>query len=1823
MSSIRHLPLSAETIFISGSRSIKSLPSSAREQLDHHMANGSQFLVGDAPGTDLLVQQYLAHAAYSNVTVFHIGQSPRNNLGFPSQRVQGTKQTDKDIFMAKAADRGLAIWDGKSPGTKQNIARLPTNVITASISTRGEAARADIVAQSSDDFRSLYNVPEGLTRGQHTSALHHLDQFARDEFERGATVTDSVLSIPRDPDSHTQNNSNVKIGTESHAIRFVSSFVKDPDEARAKGCRLYELGEKACGQWTDTHGRWLIFTNLYDLVRKDENGQYRTHDQKAAAVEQVLNSIASWADQLPEPVPEPTAEQVHQYTLELAEENRLAPATQEVAEPLSIDRLVESDPRLLYLHELQTNSHGLATIGELTGFALQDSAPDSTHDENQIYSELFENAVLDAMDLSATESDHLGAERIAAGPALDATFERVNLDALPPAIPQTVSEQTQATLLTVTLPAIDAQIDRGISRNEILSAIYQENRANELQRFSEQIARAFGAQPENERSPLISRQDQLQALTSLRLLLAAEYKRETRSFSREAVDWAKANYSLDPEQLRAAGKLKVGEFATLINDQASARSQWQMAYEGQQVPYRAQINRITQLETAGHKVNSRITALNPSREELLNALHHAHACLQAAVAGTKARLTAFTATDTQLRDVDRQAAIQSQTIRASEQFAAAKSTFTYNEHERAIDEQQAVNRGNNARFSYLSPADKHPSTVAQLKQDHQVESRTERLGLINSLIDPAIEAQRSLLADELRACQIYFTQLAGREIVTPAEARETLQSSLSSLNSLLTVTESSISRLNAAAAVPAVIQDLTPAPIYVSLVSNEHLRVPVTSLPEYDALTNAIRDCRLETSTWRSLSTTVPVTGRDEERDAVTAFIGDYIGFRQSDYFTAELSHDRMFREYAQRINDTRTTDELVETVLAISKENFENYQRAEANKADPNYPAPDKPPLDLQEMRQLFLTVTPAVSNKSTRAQMRDVLLSTVFGKDKTDRVQLLAEGKIKPSQTLARLFDNLAARSTIAAVNHFYASLRNPAPARANSFNLYEAHRSLAQYERDFLHQRALAAKYESFKTQNPSAQPARTAQLPLVSHTQESAIATNAKATASYRSYYGQADWLEAKLCAAALAEQNGALHQSHQHSIIAPEFSDLEVRAINYAVHNFDKTRQSQVVEHLRGTDDLHNQTLADMFSLAADAKRTGATQPLTRIDIQLPINYSVSSESAQKVVNFTLQHNQQQLDPQRAAQLRQEAQRDTWNVELQNILRDPSLFVDAPVKALDPAKEVRQFVSSAAVLQERARTAFTVRDSHFNSCVNRAAEALRAPPSNLAKGRLNFAPAIPRQTVSELVHLVLNQNRSDSKGLLNKRQSQVATIKAAIPQAELQKADELHKYAVTARDEYLQTFAKLDTARTALQLTASQLAERLTAEYNATHQPSTASERYTTVKDTVERQILGEHLAHALADNQKELSSTTNADMVRDLLPPAILEQSAAAAREQAWQSFEPQEIGDANAGQVVDERLLNVAYNVMDQVDLARHREEGVRQAEASVNLFLDHKSQERGTSDLHREAVRRKTISQRNGPDAARYQTLQKDVLKADTRLAEAFQQIDSTLELLDVTRTELRVERQMAPYQQIAAPAAERINAYLKDTAKEEGIKSVVEPLRHEAHVERIALTILQTARDCNVQLDHSPEGLAQVHNVATNLFNTLRDGLERANHHLLQGRELLAEPYRWGQLITNQTGHHQIHHQNQQFHTHDHMPAQVTATLDKNTAAVPDRILDLTLNPELLRDNPFYEQDLTNSLDLNQSSQMNNGGSQATALTQNHQTQERETYELDLVL
>lgn len=116
-------------VFISGSIGIKRLPAVAQEKLDSIITRGYDVLVGDAPGVDLIVQKYLAQRGYPRVVVYYAGERARNNVNLwgtkgiaATHRERGRALfTLKDVAMAQDADYGLMIWDGKSPGTLNNM----------------------------------------------------------------------------------------------------------------------------------------------------------------------------------------------------------------------------------------------------------------------------------------------------------------------------------------------------------------------------------------------------------------------------------------------------------------------------------------------------------------------------------------------------------------------------------------------------------------------------------------------------------------------------------------------------------------------------------------------------------------------------------------------------------------------------------------------------------------------------------------------------------------------------------------------------------------------------------------------------------------------------------------------------------------------------------------------------------------------------------------------------------------------------------------------------------------------------------------------------------------------------------------------------------------------------------------------------------------------------------------------------------------------------------------------------------------------------------------------------------------------------------------------------------------------------------------------------------------------------------------------------------------------------------------------------------------------------------------------------------------------
>lgn len=1625
-------PNSQRTVFISGSRSVTALPPDAIKALDQIIEDRATVLIGDATGVDTLVQQHLADRNYDLVTVHHIGDQPRNNLGFETVKVNGTRQTEKDSYMASRADSGLAIWDGQSRGTAQNIERLETTVINANpiqaqdLSGRAQQAHLDVIAQDpSENVRALYNVQEGLTRGEHASHLNSIDQFTRENFERGATISDTILSIPTDPDARPQEVTRPTIGTEAHAINFVSGFVDDKQQAIDQGQRLYDLADKACGQWTDPHGRWTIFNYAYDSIRKDENGAYRSKEDKAASLDKALQEMSSWAEQLPETTTEPSPEEVHQYTLALAEENRAA-INHEPEQAADINPADVDNAHLLYLHELHSNSNGLATIGELTGLAVDQTDQSLGQDENEIYADMFEDSVVNATDFGTPDADHLSAERQPSnGRMLDATFERIDLETLPPSIPDTLTRDSQEQLLTELLPRIDQQIESGLSKREILSPIYDANRTAEATKFDERVAQLFEKSgPQQSAAP--TRTDQLKALASLRLLVAAEYKRETKGFSREAIQWAKENYYQNPDRLRSAGKLKTGEYQQLVASQAENRTAWLTNHAGQQAPTRSQIARINSLEIAGYKINDRIDTFAPTKVELIQTLDQVQSRIASATLTTENLLKDYEKAEAAAGHLANAATQFADHVRQSDAFQTLHSTFLHNEHERAIDQKQELNRGNNARYDYLQQgpqpqsqidnqepvanqtvegpaaditsfeqpvlyvpdsesiidlaevgqdgvvrglysqqpieqvAERFPgvtigemSTVqaaceeatkarleenpresqyAAISQANEADRRDDIDALAKALISPDIERAQAENARELAHYSQRVTELTGREVSNTIEAREALQTTLGGLHQTTDIANSTRTRMDPTA-VPQLDQELKPEPVYVSLTGNESVRIPIQSAPEYEALTAAVADCRLNISTWSSLHNPTEISGHDQERGEIARFVGQYVDFRLpagAHDATALSNRNPLFRSYAQRLGEIRTTEELVDVATEIKLENYQLYQQQQAHKLDPATPAPDQKPLDVREMRELFVSVSPAGSTNAERGRMREALHSmTIFGKEKAERVKLLAEGKIQPSPTLSKLLDNLATRNTKPALGHFYASLHNPAPERPNSFNLYEAHRSLPQHEKDYLYQHALAAKYDQVNQVTKAPAPATPA------ITSEQAQGYSGQQTGFYQNYYGQADWLEAKAVTEAGSLHNGISANSLQESSIVPELTDLEVRTISHVVNNYDQERQTLVTDHLTNSGNERDQAIGDLIKIASNID-AGVNNDVKEFDLSVPENYALSTNSIQAVVNYTHNNRDQQhqpLSPETLSQIQATAQSQAWQDTKLDAGIQSANILDAPAATLYQVRDLHQSIDRAATLQDRARTAFQVYESHVTGCVAKSEQALARAVHTLA----------PADNQRDLTKSLVNEFLGGQQTSLAKDHSdRFDIIRQTLTQNDVAKASELRDYTALAKNDYLQSFVTLDQERSALQ----------SGEQNLSTNPAPArgtlpaADRYSQTVTELENSLLTEHAnemvrADALPDlKPAEIQTLT----VRDLIPQNVKEDAHTQVREEAWQSFTPPELTAARTGHNVDERLVSTADAVMDKVALSQTLELQVEATRTQLDAFVNEK---------------------------------------------------------------------------------------------------------------------------------------------------------------------------------------------------------------------------------------------------------------------------------------
>ena len=138
------LKKSNDTVFISGSSKTqfkdsgyyrKALPKDIKSQINGYMEAGKRIVVGDAPGIDRQVQNYLKSKGYSNVEVYGPGKKVRYNANksWKTNPIDAPEYEEmspewlakKDKAMTDAATEGLAIiLDEGAIATRNNVKRL-------------------------------------------------------------------------------------------------------------------------------------------------------------------------------------------------------------------------------------------------------------------------------------------------------------------------------------------------------------------------------------------------------------------------------------------------------------------------------------------------------------------------------------------------------------------------------------------------------------------------------------------------------------------------------------------------------------------------------------------------------------------------------------------------------------------------------------------------------------------------------------------------------------------------------------------------------------------------------------------------------------------------------------------------------------------------------------------------------------------------------------------------------------------------------------------------------------------------------------------------------------------------------------------------------------------------------------------------------------------------------------------------------------------------------------------------------------------------------------------------------------------------------------------------------------------------------------------------------------------------------------------------------------------------------------------------------------------------------------------------------------------
>ncbi|HEX4948690.1 MAG TPA: hypothetical protein VFZ34_18585, partial [Blastocatellia bacterium] len=198
------------------------------------------------------------------------------------------------------------------------------------------------------------------------------------------------------------------------------------------------------------------------------------------------------------------------------------------------------------------------------------------------------------------------------------------------------------------------------------------------------------------------------------------------------------------------------------------------------------------------------------------------------------------------------------------------------------------------------------------------------------------------------------------------------------------------------------------------------------------------------------------------ERLKVSEFLKAYLEERWRDPETRALNSSAAFRAAHQQLNATTSAAELNRFAEQFLRDNLARGEALRLHKADPvQHPQAERRPLNARERNLLFYGRAP----EHHTPEMRELRYAWGLSREaRATRARDLHEGRLQPSETLAKMRMELDTRQSLPALKHYQASLLNETMENPGKLELQPLYERLPPHERTYLLER-IEAKKETF--------------------------------------------------------------------------------------------------------------------------------------------------------------------------------------------------------------------------------------------------------------------------------------------------------------------------------------------------------------------------------------------------------------------------------------------------------------------------------------------------------------------------------------------------------------------------------------------------------------------------------------------------------------------------------------------------------------------------------------------------------------------------------------